>query len=127
MKTELLHDLMNCETDVEGALRRFCDNEALYIKCLSQFLEDRTMSDLEKAMQAQAWDEAFTAAHALKGVTGNMGFIPLFHASAELVILIRTGKIQEAGPSFLKLKRCYDQVASVISRHCGTDRKEEAL
>ena len=125
MNVELLHDLIECETDVDGALRRFCNNEALYISCLGEFVKDPTMGELEKSLKEQDWDEAFTAAHALKGLVGNMGFVPLFHASARLVVLIRAGRTKELEDSFAETKRCYQQVVSMICRHCGTDLKGE--
>ena len=123
MDAQLLSGLANCEADVNGALRRFADNEELYVSCLGEFLADQTMSELETAIHNQAWDEAFTAAHALKGLAGNMGFVPLFHASAELVILIRAGRTGEVDASFAEVKRCYGQITSTICQCCDTDTK----
>ena len=117
MNIELLDALTKCETDIEGALRRFCGNEALYTQCLDSFLQDQTMTTLETALAAQNWDDAFTAAHALKGLAGNMGFVPLFHAVAELVILIRTGRVGEIRSANGRVKRCYTEIVNVIARN----------
>lgn len=117
MDAGLYHDLAECETDLDGALDRFCGDEALYAECLQDFLDDTTMAELDDALAAQAWDDAFTAAHAIKGLAGNMGFIPLFHASAEMVTLIRSGRVRDIGASYLEVRRCYVRLIKVIRQN----------
>lgn len=112
--------LLRCETDLDGALHRFMNDEEFYVHCLCSFLTDRSMPDLEEALAARSWDEAFTAAHALKGLAGNMGFVPLFHAAAELVVLLRSGRTGAIGDSYLELKRCYEDLFRVIQQYCMT-------
>lgn len=111
--------LHRCETDVDGALGRMAGNEALYITCLRDFLRDMTVRDLETALNTQSWDEAFTAAHALKGLAGNMGFVPLFHSAAELVLMIRDGRIGEITECFRELMWCYRAITTTIREYCG--------
>ncbi len=124
MNHELLRRLSRCETDIDSALRRLSGNETLYCHCLNAFLQDTTILELNEAIQTQAWDEAFTAAHALKGLAGNMGFIPLFHATGELVVLIRNGKIKEIDPSNQRLRGIYNEVCDAI--RAGLQEKERA-
>ena len=114
MNSQLLYGLVMCETDVDGALRRFCGDETLYCACLIDFLGDPTIEELNRSIAAQAWDEAFTAAHALKGLAGNMGFVPLFHAVSGLVVLIRAGKLVDIDASFHEVRRCYKDICSAI-------------
>ena len=115
MTDQLLKDLAVIETDLDGALYRLSGDEAMYILLLEAFSKDTTMADLDKAIANQSWDDAFTAAHALKGLAGNMGFTPLFHCLGELVILIRTGRIDEIGASYASVKHSYDDIMTVIS------------
>lgn len=119
MDALLRQSLELCETDVTGALKRFSGDEALYITCLSTFLEDPTMDMLVKAIDERSWDEAFTAAHALKGLAGNMGFVPLFHAVAELVLLIRAGRLSEIESSNKRVVFCYKDITTAIKRNIG--------
>ncbi|MDO5112225.1 MAG: Hpt domain-containing protein [Clostridia bacterium] len=114
MNSELLRRLSLCETDIDGAIRRFSGNEALYISCLNAFLLDPTVQELNEAILAQDWDGAFTAAHALKGLAGNMGFIPLFHATGELVVLIRSGRLMEINESNEQLRNVYNELVTAI-------------
>lgn len=124
MDNNLLHQLMGCETDIDGVMSRFGGDEALYLTCLAGFLQDPTMAELEHAMQTESWDEAFTAVHALKGLAGNMGFVPLFHAAAHMVMLIRAGRTREVSAAYLELKQCYGKICAVIRENCGVEPAE---
>ena len=46
-----------------------------------------------------------------------MGFVPLFHAAAELVVLLRSGRTGALGDSYVELKRCYDDLSRVIQQY----------
>lgn len=115
MDDDLLQNLLLLETDVDGAMKRFSSNAALYTSLLIEFPKDETMNSLIKALQDENWDAAYTAAHALKGLAGNMGFVPLFHASGELVLLIRKGKIDDVADTFKKVKKSYTNIVDVIN------------
>lgn len=115
MDKDLLQALKTCGTDLGGVSRRFAGNETLYVACLDAFLKDQTLEELKEAITNEAWGEAFTAAHALKGLAGNMGFVPLFHSTGELVMLIRVGRISEIGEEFHKVDRYYKEIVNAIS------------
>lgn len=117
MDIGLLHALMSCETDVDGALDRFSGDEELYAACLDSFLQDMTMFELSEAIKNEQWDDAFTAAHALKGLAGNMGFIPLYHATGELVVTIRAGRVGEITSCYQRLSRSYQEIVDAIKRN----------
>lgn len=102
------------QTDVQGAVNRLCGNEELYIMCLREFMDDPTMSELNRAVSGCAWDEAFTAAHALKGLAGNLGFVPLMHSTGQLVVLIRGGRLSEIGDAMLQVNSSYRDIIDAI-------------
>lgn len=104
------------ETDVEGAIGRVGD-WAIYTQVLAAFPADESMTELEEALDNSDWDGAFTAAHALKGLASNIGFVPLSHSIGELVILIRSGRINEVHDAFLVTKGYYDDIVAVINNH----------
>ncbi len=114
MNGKLLHSLALRETDLQGAMRRFYGNESFYVSCLASFLDDPTMSELNTAVKGKLWDEAFTAAHALKGLAGNMGFIPLMHATSQLVVLIRGGRTKEISDCMLLVNSSYRDITDAI-------------
>lgn len=109
------HALLLRETDISGAMRRFGGDEKLYVTCLKKFLEDPTMERLNEAVGQMKWDDAFTAAHALKGLAGNMGFIPLMHSIGQLVVLIRGGRTREIDLSMTYVNSKYRDITDGIN------------
>ena len=119
MNTAQLRALTLRQTDVEGAVNRLCGNEELYIMCLREFLADPTMGELNRAIGVSSWDEAFTAAHALKGLAGNLGFIPLMHSIGQLVVLIRGGRISEINEVMHQVNSSYRDIVDAIDSCFG--------
>ena len=66
--------------DYQDVLRRF-RSEALLEKFSVKFLEDTTYQTLRSALEAENAQEAFRAAHTLKGISQNLGFTQLYQAS----------------------------------------------
>lgn len=114
MNIEQVQALTMRETDLEGAIKRFCGDEALYVSCLGMFLKDETMEQLNQAIDEQRWDDAFTAAHALKGVAGNMGFVPLMHAISKLVVQIRSGRLADISSTLVQVNEIYREIIDVV-------------
>ena len=114
MNEKLFNRLLQNETDIDGALKRLYGNESLYIKLLNAFLQDTTMSNLDIAIGEKDWDTAFTSAHALKGLAGNLGLVPLFYSIGELVVLIRTGRISEIDSTMDRVRQNYNDIISTI-------------
>lgn len=114
MDAQLRQELIGSHTDIEGALHRLSENEPLYLNCLAMFLEDPTAAELEGAIRGKKWEEAFAAAHALEGVAGNMGFIPLFDGAAKIVRLIRQGRIREVESTYQELQQWHQRIMRII-------------
>lgn len=125
MDDELRKALELCETDIDGVLRRFSGDEELYVALLKAFLDDPTMAMLNEAIHAQLWDDAFTAVHALKGLAGNLGFVPLFHATGELVLCIRKGRTDEISAANSQVMRCYNDISSAIRYNMSACEKRK--
>lgn len=77
--------------DYHSTMARFMGNEAMYMKFLDMLFKDDNLEKLGEALEKQDYEEAFSAAHTLKGVVGNMGLTPLFHAVCAVVESLRAG------------------------------------
>ena len=84
-----IEELKKYGADTEEALKRCMGNEAFYFKLLKMALVDQNFARLDAALENNDVKEGFEAAHALKGVAGNLGLTPLFEASSELTELLR--------------------------------------
>lgn len=78
--------------DYKTTMTRFLGNEALYLKFLDMLFKDDNYDKLGAALKAENYEEAFNAAHTLKGVVGNMGLTPFFNAVCDIVEPLRQGK-----------------------------------
>ncbi len=91
-------------------------NDAMIETFLKIFMKDQEFCKLEMAMQEQRDQDAFSAAHALKGVSANMEFGNLYRASSDLTELLRHGRKPGALEKFTVVKQEYENVINTIQR-----------
>lgn len=75
--------------DTKTGLERCMGQEAFYIRLTGMVLQEANFDNLEQAIAAGDLDGAFAAAHALKGVTGNLALTPLYDPIQEITELLR--------------------------------------
>ncbi|MBQ9157233.1 MAG: Hpt domain-containing protein [Eubacterium sp.] len=75
--------------NTEEGLGRCLNNEDFYFRMIKMALADGGFEKLETSLAAKDLDGAFEAAHALKGVLGNLALTPLFEPASELTELLR--------------------------------------
>ena len=64
--------------------------EALYLKLVKMVPSEGNFDKLKTALDAGDLDEAFAAAHALKGVLGNLSLTPMYNKVDEMTELLRS-------------------------------------
>ena len=79
--------------NTEEGLARCFGNEALYLKLVSAVPAEGSFQALKEAVDANDLQKGFEAAHALKGVLGNLSLTPLYEKASEITELLR-GKTQ---------------------------------
>ena len=99
--------------DYDGTLGRLC-SEKLVEKFTLKFLADDSYALLEESMAAGNYNEAFRAAHTLKGVSLNLGFTKLFEVSDELTEALRAGEKPENETLLGKVEEEYRRTVDVI-------------
>ena len=72
----------------EGLARCF-ENESLYLRLVSTIPDDAVFDRLKQGLESNNLDAAFEAAHALKGVLGNLSLTPLYKIAVEITELLR--------------------------------------
>lgn len=77
--------------DYEDAVRRLM-SEALLKRFVIKALEDESFQNLLAALEQENWEEAFRAAHTLKGVALNLSFTSLAVSASELTECLRGSK-----------------------------------
>lgn len=72
----------------EGLARCF-GNESLYLKLVMTIPDDAVFDRLKQKLDANDLDGAFDAAHALKGVLGNLSLTPLYEIAVDITEFLR--------------------------------------
>ena len=106
--------------DVDATIRRFMGNENMYLKFLKKFPGDQNYLNLGVNLEAGNYEEAFRCAHTLKGVSANLGLVPVQTAVSELVEELRNKRAEEvnvpkANALWQDLKKVYEQFVEIIN------------
>lgn len=115
MTEEAKQKLLNAGVDLDGAMERFLHNEAMYEKFLKKFLADPNYQELVAAVAEKDCNKAFTAAHTLKGVCGNLALQGLYHAIRDQVECFRADNFAEGEAMMPAVTAEYEKVVSMIT------------
>ena len=89
--------------NVNEGMTRCMNNEQFYFR----------MIGLEKALTEQDLTAAFEAAHALKGVVGNLALDPIYQPATELTELLRAGKEGDYAAYLAQIKEAFADLAAI--------------
>lgn len=103
----------NMGSDFDGVLRRL-GSEAMISRVAVKFLNDPSFNNLKSALAAGRTEEAFLAAHTLKGVCVNLGFDKLYECSSALTELLRTGSTDGADALMAEVEKNYEITAAAL-------------
>ena len=104
------------EGDYQEVLGRLY-SEALVQKFVGKFLSDKSFQLLQDTLKAGDYEEAFRAAHTLKGVTQNLSFTRLYQSSHEITEALRTKNYDQALQLFSTVEADYLQTAGAIQAY----------
>lgn len=96
--------------EVIGRLR----SERLVQKFTLKFLEDKSLELLKSSLADQNYEEAFRAAHTIKGICQNLSFDKLLASDSALTEALREGKSPEADSLVEQVFADYEQTVSAI-------------
>ena len=85
-----LDELRKYGADVDSGMARCMNNEAFYLKLVARSVGDATFEKLRTSIDENKLDEAFEAAHSLKGVLGNLSLTPIYDPVVEITELLRS-------------------------------------
>ena len=77
--------------NVDEGLARCFGNEGFYLKLVRMIPNEAGFEKLETFLAQGEIPAAFEAAHALKGVIGNLSLTPLYEPVSEITELLRAG------------------------------------
>ncbi|SEM40705.1 Hpt domain-containing protein [Butyrivibrio sp. ob235] len=78
--------------DTKEGLARCLDDEEFYLDLIPEALERERYEELQELLEKKDIPAAFEAAHALKGVLGNLALTPIYEPASEMTELLRAGE-----------------------------------
>mgnify|MGYP000282993948 CR=1 FL=1 len=114
---------MNAETkkrlteggiDVDGALERMLGSETLLLSLLKKFAKDKNYERWLISMDAGDLQEATEAAHALKGISGNLSITELYRLFSKQVEELRAERWEEAQAMRPQIMEAYERATGAI-------------
>ena len=114
--------LQECYAALEGDYQEVLGrlySEALVQKFVGKFLSDKSFQLLQDTLKAEDYEEAFRAAHTLKGVTQNLSFTRLYQSSHEITEALRTKDYDLALQLLPKVEGDYPRTAEAIRAYQG--------
>lgn len=76
--------------DTESGLKRCVNNEALFLRLVGMVPNNDSFNKLYVALENKNFDEAFTAAHSLKGILANLSINNILKPVQEITELLRS-------------------------------------
>lgn len=101
------------EGDYENVLSRLM-TEKLVSKFVVKFLNDGSYNNLVESLKSENIEEAFRAAHTLKGVCQNLSFTKLYESSHDMTETLRENNIAKANELLPQVEADYLQTVSAI-------------
>lgn len=100
----------------DEVLQRFMGKEDFYLRMLKKFLDDKNYEELKQAVEQKNWSEAFTHAHTVKGLCGNLGLGGMLEYVVPLTEEVRSEPYDEE--SIVKymqnVSEAYEKTVAVI-------------
>ncbi len=81
--------------DYDEVLKRFMGKEDFYLRMLRKFLNDKNFDGLRQTVADKNWKDAFTYAHTVKGLCGNLGLGGVMDYVAPLTEALRSEPYDE--------------------------------
>jgi len=76
--------------DTEEGIARCAGMESLYLRLVGMVPKESNFDLLKESLEKNDLDQAFAAAHALKGVLGNLSLTPMYDLVADMTEPLRS-------------------------------------
>ncbi len=101
--------------DYDDVCKRF-GGETLVKRFALKFQQDPSYENLVNSIEAGQAQEAFRAAHTLKGICANLSLTNLYSVSAALTEKLRDGKLEDYEEDYQKVKEQYQLTIAALSQ-----------
>lgn len=115
MNDHFLEELEDNGAEVEDSLNRLSGDKELYFKYLRRFLTADSLTKLSKAVSAKEYEAASHEVHTLKGVSLNLGLLPIADICMDMLIAFRNGENDTAIKKLPELNEVFNKWVMLIN------------
>lgn len=108
-----LEKLADFGIDTKEGMTRCMNNEVFFFKMISMAISNEYFETLGKSLEENDLDGAFEAAHALKGVIGNLALAPIYDPLSEMTEMLRARKTADYISMYRPIKEIRDQLLAL--------------
>jgi hypothetical protein len=112
---KVCEDLQTAGVNMEVVMSRFMGNEMLYIKFLKRFIEDESFQNMQGMFQQGNLEEAFKAAHTLKGLIANLGLDGIMGSVSPITEILRGGSDEGVAELMKQAGKEYELVIGILA------------
>ncbi len=105
-------------SDFNGVMSRL-GSETIIAKFAVKFLSDPSYDELKAALEEGRAEDAFRAAHTLKGVSLNLGFDKLYETSSALTEKLRGRKLEGTDALMKQVTDQYQATTAALREYQG--------
>ena len=99
--------------DPKEGLTRCMNNEVFFFKMVAMAVANEYFDTLGDSLEKNDFGSAFEAAHALKGVIGNLALAPIYEPLAEMTELLRAKQEADYVSMYRPIKEIRDQLLAL--------------
>ncbi len=99
--------------NVDEGMSRCMNNETFYLRLVNMALQDGGFERLRQAVESGDKKEGFEAAHALKGMLGNLSLTPLVEPTSAVTELFRAGADEDYQAWWNKIREQRDKLLAM--------------
>lgn len=100
--------------DYDDGVKRLLGNSMIFEKCLLKFHNDESFARLKQELESGNCEEAFKAAHNLKGVAANLSMTHLSSSAGACCEELRAGNIVNAKALFPAVEKEFNEVITAL-------------
>ena len=101
--------------DTKEGLMRCCGNEGLYLRLVKMIPAEKNFDALKEAIEANDLKAGFEAAHALKGVLGNLSLTPMYERAVTVTEQLRKGADADYAQEVAELLALRDRLGELCA------------
>ena len=103
--------------DYNAALERTACDEELLTELMHMFLADENFRLMRASMEAGETEQAFRAAHSLKGSCGMLGMTKLYSGMVKITDELRRGDIDGARRVYPEVLKAHKDLVSLLEKY----------